>query len=116
MNTDEESNFLRMRGCPFFDSCNAVRCPLDAHMLERVKLKGEVEKCRLSRYFRRRLGVGLTSAGLNPCEVAALVRSHGSLERGLRAILKRNFNRNTKAKLRRERLRKAQLKNQDMQR
>ncbi|MFH1803060.1 MAG: hypothetical protein ABH864_06475 [archaeon] len=61
----------------------------------RVKRREDIERCRLSKRARRWLGKEMVTAGLNPYETAALVRSYGSLQHGLRAILRRNFNRKT---------------------
>jgi len=87
-------NIQRMQRCLHFISCEAVRCPLDDFMSKRVKLPEDKGKCVLRRSMRLRFGRDMVSFGLWPLERAALVRAHGCLETGVRAILSRNFRRN----------------------
>jgi hypothetical protein len=51
-------------------------------MYRRVKLSEDWEKCRLRRSVRMRLGKDIITRGLNPYEIAALVRAYGCLEMG----------------------------------
>ena len=46
-----------------------------------------------------KLGSDLKTKGLNTYEIAALTRTHGSLEKGLEAILNQNFRIKNKGKL-----------------
>lgn len=82
-----------MQKCPHFDSCDSVRCPLDQFMKKRVKLPEDNTKCRLRRSERIKIGQGMRTKGLTPNEIAALKRTYGSMEKGIRAILNKNFNR-----------------------
>ena len=87
-----------MKSCPYFDNCNAVKCLLDELMHKRVKLPEDKEKCRLSRGKRMRMGRDMKTRGLSPYEIAALIRTYGTLERGIKAVLNKNFNRKKRRK------------------
>lgn len=84
-------NTERKRKCLHFDNCNAVRCPLDELMLNRVKLPKDKIKCLLSKRKRMQLGKDMKTLGLNLYEIAALIRTYGSLEKGIKTILDQNF-------------------------
>ncbi len=86
-----DRNAQRMRECPHFDFCNVVRCPLDVLICQRVKLTEDKAKCQLSKGRRMRLGSDMATKGLNRYEIAALVRTYGSLEIAFKRILNQNF-------------------------
>jgi hypothetical protein len=91
-------NSERIRKCPHFEYCGAVKCPMDELMRYRVKLSSDQEKCRLGKAKRMTLGSDMETKGLNTYEIAALLRTHGSLEKGLEAILNQNIRIKNKAK------------------
>lgn len=84
-------NVHRMRKCLHFDYCGSVKCPLDELMCLKVKLREDKEKCLLGKCKRMKLGKDMKTKGLNFYEIAALIRTYGSLERGVKAILNQNF-------------------------
>ncbi len=65
INTD----YLRMKKCPHFDTCSAPICPLDIEKDKRIQLNGE-PKCKLGKARRMELGADLPWKGLTSKELA----------------------------------------------
>lgn len=78
-----------MQRCKYFDSCSAVKCPLDELMGRRIKLSFETSECRLNRDSRLVIGGDMETKGLFPREVAGIVQEYSSLEAGIQTILNR---------------------------
>ena len=88
-----DENIRRMTKCYRFIDCNAMRCPLDELIRIRVRLSKEKDRCQLGRIARMKLGSGMKTYGLHKTEIAAITRTHGTLQNGIKTILKQNFTR-----------------------
>jgi len=88
---ESPKNIERIRRCPHYEYCESVKCPLDDLMCYRVKASGDLETCRLGKAKRMKIGSDMKTKGLNPYEIAALTRTHGTFQKGLESILNQNF-------------------------
>lgn len=85
--SESSKNVQRIRQCLHFDNCNAIKCPLDELIDKRIKLSENKGKCQLGKATRMKLSRDMKTKGLNRYEIAALVRFHGSFEKGIKSIL-----------------------------